>query len=224
MQGLKGSDNPSHPLPAELRNPLWDASTKRGAVIDPGGDVDRILEAVGKVGARIEKILPTHGHIDHAGGAAALRDALVSAAGPGNSIPIEGPDERDRFLLEGLAQQGRAYGILDARDVLPDRWLAEGDKVTMAGARVRGLPLPRATRLAHVVLVQRGRCGSRSWATCCSVARSAGPISHMATVLRCLSVDRDKLLPLGDDVAFMCGHGPGFHPHRPRVSDQSVCR
>ena len=206
MQGLKAAIIPVTPFQQNCAI-LWDASTKRGAVIDPGGDVGRILEAVGKVGARIEKILLTHGHIDHAGGAAALRDALVSAAGPGNSIPIEGPDERDRFLLEGLAQQGRAYGILDARDVLPDRWLAEGDKVTMAGHEFEVFHCPGHTP-GHVVLFNAAErfaiVGDVLFRG--SVGRTDFPYGDGAALLRSI---RDKLLPLGDDVAFMCGHGPG---------------
>ena len=206
MQGLKAAIIPVTPFQQNCAI-LWDASTKRGAVIDPGGDVDRILEAVGKIGARIEKILLTHGHIDHAGGAAALRDALVSAAGPGNSIPIEGPDERDRFLLEGLAQQGRAYGILDARDVLPDRWLAEGDKVTMAGHEFEVFHCPGHTP-GHVVLFNAAErfaiVGDVLFRG--SVGRTDFPYGDGAALLRSI---RDKLLPLGDDVAFMCGHGPG---------------
>ena len=206
MQGLKAAIIPVTPFQQNCAI-LWDASTKRGAVIDPGGDVDRILEAIGKVGARIEKILLTHGHIDHAGGAAALRDALVAAAGPGSSIPIEGPDERDRFLLEGLAQQGRTYGILDARDVVPDRWLAEGDKVTVAGHEFEVFHCPGHTP-GHVVLFNAAErfaiVGDVLFRG--SVGRTDFPYGDGAALLRSI---RDKLLPLGDDVAFMCGHGPG---------------
>ncbi len=87
---------------------VFDEASKRGAVVDPGGEIERIQAAIAELGVTVEKILLTHGHIDHAGGAAALREALSSAETP---IPIEGPDERDRFLLEGLERQGREYGI-----------------------------------------------------------------------------------------------------------------
>src|ERR1700712_2974614 len=80
---------------------LWDEASKVGMVVDPGGDVDRILEAVGQTGAVIEKIVLTHGHLDHAGVAAGLRDAL--AARYGRPVPVEGPDRRDEFLLNGIA-------------------------------------------------------------------------------------------------------------------------
>jgi glyoxylase-like metal-dependent hydrolase (beta-lactamase superfamily II) len=179
---------------------LWDDATKRGAVVDPGGDVPRIQEAIGKTGITVEKILLTHGHIDHAGGAAALRDAL-------GGIPIEGPDLRDKFLLDGLAEQGRGFGMTDARAVTPDRWLVEGDTVTVGPHVFKVLHCPghtpghvvfynEAARFAHVgdVLFQG------------SIGRTDFPYGDHAALLRAIA---DKLLPLGDDVSFVCGHGPG---------------
>jgi glyoxylase-like metal-dependent hydrolase (beta-lactamase superfamily II) len=179
---------------------LWDEATKRGAVVDPGGDVDRIQEAIGKAGITVEKILLTHGHIDHAGGAAALREAL-------GGIPIEGPDLRDKFLLDGLAEQGRGFGMTDARAVTPDRWLAEGDTVSVGPHVFQVLHCPghtpghvvfynEAARFAHVGdVLFRG-----------SIGRTDFPYGDHAALLRAIA---DKLLPLGDDVSFVCGHGPG---------------
>jgi hydroxyacylglutathione hydrolase len=102
-------------------------------VVDPGGDVERILAAIDQTGAKVERILLTHGHLDHAGGAAGLAEALRARAdaspgkGPGErSVPIEGPDRRDEFLLNGIAAQAATYGF-EARDVTPDRWFQEGD-------------------------------------------------------------------------------------------------
>ena len=86
--------------------------TNRAAIVDPGGDMPRIREAIDKLKVAPEKILLTHGHIDHAGAAADLAEAL--------SLPIEGPDERDNFLLESLEQQGARFGITDVRDMLTD--------------------------------------------------------------------------------------------------------
>ncbi|HUS96841.1 MAG TPA: MBL fold metallo-hydrolase, partial [Hyphomicrobiaceae bacterium] len=94
---------------------IWDEITMRGAVIDPGGDLDRIVEAIGEIGLKVEKIVLTHGHVDHAAGAAALKERL--------GVPIEGPHKADAFLLESLAEQAGRFGIADARDVTPDRWL-----------------------------------------------------------------------------------------------------
>jgi glyoxylase-like metal-dependent hydrolase (beta-lactamase superfamily II) len=185
---------------------LFDEASKKGAVVDPGGDVDRILEAVDKLGVEPETILLTHGHIDHAGGAAALREALRARPGAGE-VPIVGPDERDRFLLEDLERQGRAYGIEGARNVLPDRWLREGDEVTVGGRAFSVLHCPGHTP-GHVVLVNKparfavvGDVLFRG-----SVGRTDFPYGDTEALLRSI---RDKLFPLGDGVAFLCGHGPG---------------
>ena len=183
---------------------LWDEASRRGAVVDPGGDVGRILAAIERLGVTVEKVLLTHGHIDHAGGAATLKEALSK---DGTQVPIEGPDERDRFLLEGLGAQGRAYGIADARDVLPDRWLREGDEVAVGGHAFAVLHCPGHTP-GHVVLVN----GAARFALVGdvlfrgSVGRTDFPYGDGPALLRSV---RDKLLPLGDDLAFLCGHGPG---------------
>ena len=129
---------------------LWDEETKRALVVDPGGDVDRILAAIDQTGVTVERILLTHGHLDHAGGAAGLAEALRARpeAGP---VPIEGPDIRDAFLLEGIAAQAAGYGF-DARNVTPDRWLQEGDQVTLGPHRFDILHCPGHTP-GHVVFV-----------------------------------------------------------------------
>jgi glyoxylase-like metal-dependent hydrolase (beta-lactamase superfamily II) len=102
---------------------LWDEVSNAGMVVDPGGDVDRILAAIDKTGAVIEKIALTHGHLDHAGGASALQKALQVKYR--TQVPIEGPDRRDEFLLNGIAEQAASFGF-EASNVTPDRWLAEG--------------------------------------------------------------------------------------------------
>jgi glyoxylase-like metal-dependent hydrolase (beta-lactamase superfamily II) len=178
---------------------LWDEATKRAAVVDPGGDVPRIRAAVEKLGVTVEKILLTHGHIDHAGGAAELREAL--------GVKIEGPDERDRFLLDGLEEQGRLYGLAGARNVLPDRWLREGDTVEAAGRRFAVLHCPGHTP-GHIVLVDEAArlalVGDVLFKG--SVGRTDFAYGDTAALLD--SVQR-KLFPLGDDIGFLCGHGPG---------------
>jgi hydroxyacylglutathione hydrolase len=189
---------------------LLDEETRRAAVIDPGGEVERILAAIDQQGAGVEKIVLTHGHIDHAGGAAALKDALeqrrAAARKPG-SVPVEGPDARDGFLLAGLAAQGRTYGIADARDLVPDRWLEEGGELEMAGHAFAILHCPGHTP-GHLVFVSRsvpfaivGDVLFRG-----SIGRTDFPYGDHDALLLAI---RDKLLPLGDDVAFLCGHGPG---------------
>ena len=178
---------------------LWDDGSKQAWVIDPGGNVPRIREAVTTLGLHVERILLTHGHIDHAGGAAELRDAL--------GVPLDGPDERDAFLLDGLAEQGRAYGMADARNVRPDRWLAEGDAVTLGSHRFDVLHCPGHTP-GHLVFVNRAArfalVGDVLFRG--SVGRTDFPYGDPAVLLESV---RGKLLPLGDDVSFICGHGPG---------------
>src|SRR5262245_4402049 len=106
---------------------IWDDAIGRGAVVDPGGDLDRIEAAIAKTGMTVEKILLTHGHVDHAAGAAELKEKL-------GGIPIEGPHQADKFLLDSLVEAGVAFGMTGVRNVTPDRWLSEGDTVTVADA------------------------------------------------------------------------------------------
>lgn len=191
---------------------LWDEETGAGAVVDPGGDVPRVLDAVKQSGMRPERILLTHGHIDHAGGAAALREAL--------GVPVEGPDRRDAFLLDGLAEQGRAFGMAEAQAVVPDRWLAEGEEVAVGPHRLRVLFTPGHTP-GHVIFVHdEGRfalVGDVLFRR--SVGRTDFPYGDTKALLASI---RDKLLPLGDDVAFLCGHGPGSTIGQERASNPFV--
>jgi hydroxyacylglutathione hydrolase len=206
MQGLKAAIVPVTPFQQNCAI-LWDDRAKLGAVIDPGGDVERILDTIAKLGVTVEKILLTHGHIDHAGGAAALKESLEAGGGHGKTVPIEGPDRRDLFLLEGLERQGAAYGIAGSRNVVPDRWLAEGDRVTVGGHVFDVLHTPGHTP-GHITLFSPkerfaivGDVLFRG-----SVGRTDFPYGDSAALLRSI---RDKLFPLGDDVPFLCGHGPG---------------
>src|SRR5438552_19114007 len=96
---------------------LWHEPSKKAVVIDPGGDVPKIEAAIKETGVTVEKIWLTHGHIDHVGGAAELRDAL--------KVPIEGPHIADKFLLDNVVASGARFGISGVRDFAPDRWLEE---------------------------------------------------------------------------------------------------
>jgi hydroxyacylglutathione hydrolase len=178
---------------------LWDDSTKQGVVVDPGGDVDRIIDAIKQCGATIERIWLTHGHLDHAGGAAELQEKL-------DGIPIEGPDRRDEFLLQGLEDQGRAYGFA-MRNVTPTRWLAEGDSVTFGDHQFDVLHCPGHTP-GHVVFINStarfALLGDVLFQG--SVGRTDFPYGDHAALI---SAIKEKLLPLGDDFQFLCGHGPG---------------
>jgi len=178
---------------------VWEGESGRGVVVDPGGEVDRIAAALSELGVTAERILLTHGHIDHAGGAAELRDALGGA-------PVEGPAVQDRFLLDGLAMQGAGYGIA-ARPVAPDRWLREGDTVRIADVTLDVLHCPGHTP-GHVAFVSKdlrlGILGDVLFRG--SIGRTDFPYGDHAALVRSI---RGKLFPLGDDIAFLCGHGPG---------------
>ncbi len=177
---------------------LWDEDSKRALVIDPGGDVDRILDAIKQVGVTVERILLTHGHLDHAGGAAGLAEAL--------GVPIEGPDIRDKFLLDGIAAQAAGYGF-EAQNASPDRWLTEGEHVMLGEHRFDILHCPGHTP-GHLVYVNHDArfavVGDVLFQG--SVGRTDFPCGDHAALIDAI---KTKLIPLGDDFAFLCGHGPG---------------
>ncbi len=183
---------------------LWDEASKAGMVVDPGGDVDRILAAIGQTGAVVEKIVLTHGHLDHAGGAAALRDALTEKYG--KPVPVEGPDQRDEFLLNGIAEQAAAYGF-EAANVTPDRWMTEGEVLTLGPHQFDVLHCPGHTpgSLVYVSKVSRfALVGDVLFQG--SVGRTDFAYGDHAALIDAI---KTKLLPLGDDMMFLCGHGPG---------------
>ena len=176
---------------------VFDQDTMAGAIVDPGGDVAKIVEAIKQSGVSIEKILLTHGHIDHAGGAAELREAL--------GVKIEGPHTEDQFLLDTLPESGAKYGMLDARTVTPDRWLKEGDQVTVGGLSFAIYEAPGHTPGSVVFFNDENRfalVGDVLFQG--SVGRTDVPRGSHETLMRSI---RDKLLPLGDDVVFLPGHG-----------------
>ncbi len=177
---------------------VWSDATKIGAVVDPGGDVDRIRAAIEQVGITIEKILITHGHIDHAGGAAELAEAL--------GVPVEGPHKADASLLASLPTSGLAFGITGARAVTPDRWLEEGDTVAVSDLTFSVLHCPGHSPGSVVLFNDANRfalMGDVLFQG--SVGRTDLPGGSHAQLIASI---RDKVLPLGDDVAFICGHGP----------------
>lgn len=176
---------------------IWCTKTMKGAVVDPGGDLDRVKDAMVKSGAAFEKILITHGHIDHAGQAKVLADEL--------DLPIEGPHELDRFWLSRLQEDGARYGI-EGVNFEPDRWLEHGDTVTVGELELDVLFCPGhapghvifshpPSRFAIVgdVLFQ-GSIGRTDLPMCNHQDLIASIVNH--------------LWPLGDDVTFIPGHGP----------------
>jgi hydroxyacylglutathione hydrolase len=176
---------------------LYNEKTKRGAVVDPGGDVSRIMGAVTSMGVTVEKILITHGHIDHAGGAAELREKL--------NIKIEGPNLADDFLLQSLPETGKQYGQNDARVVTPDRWLSDGDVVEVAGFTFQVIQAPGHSPGSVVLFNAEQRfafMGDVLFKG--SIGRTDLRQGNHAQLLTSI---REKILPLGDDVTFLPGHG-----------------
>lgn len=179
---------------------LFDDETMEGVVVDPGGDVDNILSAVRENGLKIGAIWLTHGHIDHAGGAMDLKDAL--------GIDIIGPHEGDREMLLNLETQAAMFGLQGAvRNVTPDRFLAEGEQVSFAGHEFEVLHCPGHAP-GHVVYFNRqagfAHVGDVLFSG--SIGRTDLPGGDHDTLISSI---KDKLLPLGDEVGFICGHGPG---------------
>lgn len=179
---------------------IWNSETKAGAVVDPGGDVDHILDAIGQVGLAVERIVLTHGHIDHAGGAAELKERL------GGGVPIVGPHRADAFLLRGIEAQGRQYRIDGVRNVEPDRYLDEADPLEIGGQpfEIRHCPGHSPGSLVYIDHAQRfilmGDVLFRG-----SIGRTDFPYGDHAALI---SAIRSKLLVLDDDYSFLCGHGP----------------
>jgi hydroxyacylglutathione hydrolase len=195
-KGLKAAIIPVTPFQQNCTL-LWDGESMAGAVVDPGGDLEQIEKAIGEIGLKVEKIVLTHGHIDHAGGAEDLRKTL--------GVPIEGPHPADRFLLDNLAKQGEAYGI-PAKAVTPDRWLDEGETVTIGGHGFDVLHCPGHSP-GSVVFVNRPQriimMGDVLFQG--SIGRTDFPYGDHAALINAI---KTKLLTLGDEFAFIPGHGP----------------
>ncbi len=187
---------------------IWDEASRAGAVVDPGGDLDDIRAAISQVGITIEKILLTHGHIDHAGGAEDLRNAL--------GVKIEGPHRADKLLLDNLEKQGAAYNI-PAKNVTPDRWLNEGDTVSVGGHVFEILHCPGHSP-GSVVMVNRAQkfmfAGDVIFQG--SIGRTDFPYGDHDALINAI---KTKLFPLGDDMQFLCGHGPASTIGRERQSN-----
>ena len=173
-------------------------ATGRAAIVDPGGEIERIVAMVQQQKVEVERILLTHGHFDHVGGAGELAEWL--------SVPVEGPQKEDRFLLESLPQQCEIYGFPPAEPLQPDRWLEEGDQIRFGEQRLEVLHCPGHTP-GHVVYFHRGErlalVGDVLFKG--SIGRTDFPRGDHATLLKSI---HEKLLPLGDDVRFIPGHGP----------------
>ena len=177
---------------------FWCEKTRQAAVIDPGGDIERILEFLEKEQLTLAKILVTHGHIDHAGGVGAL------AAQTG--VTIEGPHEEDRFWIVGMPQQSKMFGFPNVLSFEPDRWLKAGDKVHFGEIELDVLHCPGHTP-GHVVFYHQpsklAQVGDVLFQG--SIGRTDFPRGDYDTLIRSI---HERLFPLGDDVGFIPGHGP----------------
>ena len=191
---------------------LWCSETRKAAVVDPGGDLPRILAAIDEAGVKVDKILLTHGHIDHVGATAALARGL--------DVAVEGPHENERFWLDALEKQSRMFGFAAVETFSPDRWLADGDMVTLGNARLQVMHCPGHTP-GHVVFfdaVSRlAIVGDVLFAG--SIGRTDFPRGDHATLIASI---RNKLWPLGDDVTFIPGHGPRSTIGQERASNPFV--
>lgn len=176
---------------------VWCAATRKAAVIDPGGELDRVLAEAERRGLTIEKIWITHGHLDHAGATAELK-ARTGAL-------IEGPHRDDLFWIEGIEAQGLAYGMPEAKGFVTDRWLEDGDRVTLGQTEWEVIHCPGHTP-GHVVFFHRearfAQVGDVLFRG--SIGRTDFPRGNHADLIAAIT---GKLWPLGDDVTFVPGHG-----------------
>jgi len=188
--------------------------SNQAAVVDPGGDVERILAAIDQAGVKVEKILLTHGHVDHAGGVSELAKRL--------NLPVEGPEKGDKFWIDQIPEQASQFGFGEAESFEPDRWLEDGDTVGVGNTRLQVIHAPGHTP-GHVVfydatarLAVVGDVLFRG-----SIGRTDFPGGNHQDLLDSI---RLKLFPLGDDISFIPGHGPvstfgDERQHNPFVKD-----
>ena len=186
--------------------------TKQAALVDPGGDIELILEAVKEQGVVLEKILLTHGHIDHCGGTAQLAQEC--------GLPVEGPHVDDRFLIDDLPEQGLRFGFPALQSFTPTRWLAGGDSVRFGNEELQVRHCPGHTP-GHVIFFSQAHrlalVGDVLFSG--SIGRTDLPRGDHAALIRSI---REQLWPLGKDVTFIPGHGPTSTFGEERISNPFV--
>jgi glyoxylase-like metal-dependent hydrolase (beta-lactamase superfamily II) len=176
---------------------IWCTKTMRGAFTDPGGDLPRLKAAVAQAGVTIEKILLTHGHIDHCGSAGIFAEEL--------GVEIEGPHEADRFWIEKLGVEGPKYGI-SGQPFEPSRWLNDGDTVTVGELTFNVRHCPGHTP-GHVVFhhpeSKLAIVGDVLFKG--SIGRWDFPMGNHRQLIESIT---QRLWPMGGETAFVPGHGP----------------
>ncbi len=176
---------------------VWCTATMRGALVDPGGDLDRLKLALERAGVTLEKVLVTHGHLDHCG----MAGVLARERG----VPLEGPHEADRFWIEALDADSSRFGM-EGQSFEPDRWLVQGDCVTVGDLTLDVLHCPGHTP-GHVVFHHApsrfALVGDVLFAG--SIGRTDFPQGNHRHLIDSIT---GRLWPLGDDVTFVPGHGP----------------
>lgn len=191
---------------------IWCTRTMRGAFTDPGGDLDRLMKVAADNGVTIEKLLVTHGHIDHCGLTAVLARDL--------GVPIEGPHMDDKFWIDMNPAQGAAYGLAGAEAFTPDRWLDDGDQVTVGDLVLDVYHCPGHTP-GHVVFhhapSQLAIVGDVLFQG--SIGRTDFPKGNFNDLVTAITT---KLWPLGNETAFVPGHGPMSTFGRERQSNAYV--
>jgi glyoxylase-like metal-dependent hydrolase (beta-lactamase superfamily II) len=177
---------------------LWCEKTRRAAIVDPGGDLERVLNVIESHGLTLEKILITHAHLDHAGATAELARRY--------SLPIEGPHLGDQFWINQMPAQAKTFGFPPCEAFVPTRWLQQGDQVTVGELEFEVRHCPGHTP-GHVVFFNAASrfaiVGDVLFAG--SIGRTDFPRGNHADLIRSI---RENLFPLGDDVTFLPGHGP----------------
>ncbi len=177
---------------------LWCERTRRAAIVDPGGDLERVLKVIELHGLTLEKILITHAHLDHAGATAELARRY--------SLPIEGPHPGDQFWIDQMPAQAKMFGFPPCEAFAPTRWLQQGDQVTVGDLEFEVRHCPGHTP-GHVVFFHADSrfaiVGDVLFAG--SIGRTDFPRGNHADLIRSI---RENLFPLGDDVTFLPGHGP----------------